>query len=351
MLSAKPNYFVDKVSMQKQSDPLPYDAIIYEKEGIGVIGFVQDNFICDVVNEKGEEPTIRIPTAIAYFKENNLNNWQKKLFGYKEGIDEALYSEGMNKYVVYDHFSELSFLAMPLNGNTKVTRSRNNLELFLKEGHEDNTESLTRFISEFKDIDFGLFGSRSILDSPATRISDIDLVIYGSKNLQRIVSIIEENDDLCQKIKLTTTPSSTIDRYIPYYMKKFNLTKSEARIITIRKRRYILEPNIKLSLNCALSVDELERKIPIVIGSHKIHEIAVDALALDTSLSSALPRIFEVEIEGKKIDVVTNTWSIKDFIRQGDRVKIVGALRESEDLTFISLEKPGDIIKPIANGG
>ena len=40
MLSAKPNYFVDKVSMQKQSDPLPYDAIIYEKEGIGVIGFI-----------------------------------------------------------------------------------------------------------------------------------------------------------------------------------------------------------------------------------------------------------------------------------------------------------------------
>ena len=42
----------------------------------------------------------------------------------------------------------------------------------------------------------------------------------------------------------------------------------------------------------------------------------------------------------------------KNYIKilPGDKVKIVGALRESDGVTFISLEKPGDIIIPITNG-
>lgn len=56
-----------------------------------------------------------------------------------------------------------------------------------------------------------------------------------------------------------------------------------------------------------------------------------------------------MESEGQKIDIVTGIWSLKDFIRTGDKVKVTGALRESDGVTFISLEKPGDIIIPIAN--
>ena len=164
-----------------------------------------------------------------------------------------------------------------------------------------------------------------------------------------MVSAIEQDHDLCKKIGLTSNPSDTIERYIPHYMKKFNLTEAEARIITLRRRRYILEPNIKLSLNCALLDKEPKRKIPLVIGSKKIHDISIEASALDTSLSSALPRVFSVESEGKKIDVVTSNWSLKDLIRPGDKVKIEGALRESGGVTFISLEHPDHIIKPLAN--
>jgi len=47
--------------------------------------------------------------------------------------------------------------------------------------------------------------------------------------------------------------------------------------------------------------------------------------------------------------VVTSAWSLKDFIRSGDKVKIDGALRESEGVTFISLEQPNHMIKPINN--
>lgn len=349
MFNKAPKFFVDKVKEQKESDPRPYDALIHIEKGAERVGFVQDNFVCEVVNEKGRESTIRIPTAITYFKEKNNNTWHKKLYGYHEGVNDSLDSEEMNYYVVYDPSSGLSFLAMPFDDNTKVARGKDNLDLFLKKGFESDTESLSKLISEFKDVNFGLFGSRSFLNSIATKISDIDLVVYGPEDLEKIVSVIEENKDLCKKIGLTCTPSSTIEKYIPYYMKKFNITEAEARIITLRKRRYILEPNIKLSLNCALSDKESERKIPLTIGSKKINDITIEASALDTSMSSALPRVFSVETEGQKIDVVTSTWSLKDFIRPGDKVKIVGALRESNGITFISLEKPGDIIIPIVN--
>ena len=350
MPNETPKFFVDKVREQKEDDPRPYDALIHIEKDAERVGFVQDNFVCEVVDEKGRESTIRIPTAITYFKGKDDQQWHKKLYGYHEGIQDALDSKEMNYYVVYDPTSGLSFLAMPLDDNTKITRGKDNLDSFLRQGRAEDTESLIKLISEFKDVNFGLFGSRPFLDSIATKISDIDLVVYGPKDLERIVSAIEENEDLCKKIGLTGRPSSTIEKYIPYYMKKFNITETEARIITLRKRRYILEPNIKISFNCALSDKGLERKIPLVIGSKKIHDITIEASALDTSMSSALPRVFSVETEGQKLDVVTGTWSLKDFIRPGDKVKIVGALRESDGVTFISLEKPGDIIIPITNG-
>lgn len=349
MPNETPKFFVNKVREQKEDDPRPYDALIYIEKDKERVGFVQDNFVCEVVDEKGRGSTIRIPTAITYFKGQDEKQWHKKLYGYHEGIKDALDSEEMNYYVVYDPSSGLSFLAMPLDDNTKVARGKDNFDLFLRQGREEDTESLIKLVSEFKDVNFGLFGSRSFLDSIATKISDIDLVVYGPKDLERIISTIEEDKDLCKKIGLTSRSSDTIERYVQHYMKKFNITETEARIITLRKRRYILEPNIKLSFNCALSNKESERKVPLVIGSKKTHDITIEASALDTSMSSALPRVFSVETEGQKLDVVTSTWSLKDFIRPGDKVKIVGALRESDGITFISLEKPGDIIIPITN--
>ena len=349
MSKETPKFFVDKVREQKEDDPRPYDAVISIEKSKEKVGFVRDNFVCEVVDEKGKESTIRIPTSITYFKNKDSNQWHKKFYGYREGIEEALDSEEMNYYVVFDPSSELSFLAMPLDDNTKIAHNKDNLNSFLQRGREEDTESLKKLITEFKDVNFGLFGSRGILDSTSAKTSDLDLIIYGPEDLQRVVSSIEQDDNLRKKIGLPGNPSGTIARYIPYYMKKFNITETEARIITLRRRRYILEPNIKLSFNCALPDKESERKNPLVIGSRKIHDITIEATALDTSMSSALPRVFSVETEGQKLDVVTSTWTLKDFIRPGDKVKIVGALRESDGVTFISLEKPSDIIIPIAN--
>lgn len=349
MFSETPKFFVDKVREQKEGDPHPYDAVISIEKGKEKVGFVRDNFVCKVVNEKGQESTIRIPTSITYFKNKDSGQWYKKFYGYREGVEEASDSEEMSYYVVFDPSSELSFLAMPVDDNTKIAHNKDNLDSFLQRGREEDTQSLKKLINEFKDINFGLFGSRSFLDSIATKISDIDLVVYGPKDLEKIVSAIEGNKDLCQRIGLTDRSSDTIEKYVLHYMKKFNITETEARIITLRRRRYILEPNIKLSFNCALLDSEPKRKIPLVIGSRKIHDITIEATALYSSLPSALPRVFSVETEGQKIDVVTSTWSLKDFIRPGDKVKIKGALRESDGVTFISLEKPGDIILPVTN--
>ncbi len=349
MPNETPKFFVDNVREQKEGDPRPYDAVISIEKGKEKVGFVRDNFVCDVVDEKGRESMIRIPTSITYSRKSINEPWCKKLYGYREGIEEALNSEEMNYYVVFDPSSELSFLAMPLDDNTKIAHNKDNLDLFLQRGREEDTESLKKLIAEFKDVNFGLFGSRGILDSTSVKTSDIDLIIYGPEHLQRVVSSIEEDDNLCKKIGLTSSPSDTIEKYVQYYMKKFNVTETEARIITLRRRRYILEPNIKLSFNCALLDNESKRKTPLVIGSRKIHDITIEASALDTSMSSALPRVFSVETEGQKLDVVTSTWTLKDFIRPGDKVKIVGALRESDGVTFISLEKPDDIIIPITN--
>jgi len=342
-----PKFFVDKVKEQKEDDPRPYDALIHIEKDIERIGFVQDNFVCEVVNEKGQESTIRIPTAITYFKNHGPEQWKKKLYGYKEGIEAASNSEEMNYYVVYDPSSELSFLAMPFENNTQILRGRDNLKLFLEHGKPEDTESLMHLMSEFKNVDFGLFGSRFMKDFTYSNKPDIDLIIYGPDDLRRVVESLEKDENLRNKIGIDFGDTSRFEKYVEYYMKKFNLTKEEAKIMFTRRRRYMLNPGIKLSLNCALPSNDPNKKIPIVVGSKKIHDISIEGTALDTSLSSNLPRVFSVESEGQKIDVVTGIWSLKDFIQTGDKVKIRGALRESNGVTFISLEKPGDIIKPI----
>lgn len=350
MPSETPKFFVDKVREQKEGDPHPYDALIHVEKDTERMGFIQDNFVCEVVNEKGQESTIRFPTAITYFKNEGSKNWSKKLYGYKESVQEALSSEEMNYYVVYDPTSELSFLAMPFDNNTQIARGRNNLNLFLKNGKLEDKESLLKLISEFKDVDFGLFGSRFIknYDQP-TKVSDIDLIIYGPEDLQKVVDSLEMDESLRKKVGVSFKDSSRFEQYVQYYMKKFNLTEAEAKIMFTRRRRYMLNPGIKFSINCALPHNDTNRKIPITVGSKKIHDISIEGTALDTSLSSNLPRVFSVESEGQKIDIVTGIWSLKDFIRTGDKVKVTGALRESDGVTFISLEKPGDIIIPIAN--
>lgn len=349
MSQETPKFFVDKIREQKEDDPHPYDALISIEKENEQIGFVRDNFVCEVVNEKGQESTIRIPTSITYFKEKNNEPWHKKLYGYNESVKDALDSEKMNYYVVYDPLSELSFLAMPLENNTQILRGRDNLKLFLEHGKPEDTESLKNLMSEFKDIDFGLFGSRFIKDFDYSNKPDIDLIIYGPDDLQKVVESLENDKNLRDKIGIDFGDTSRFDKYVEYYMKKFNLTKAEAQIMFTRRRRYMLNPGIKLSINCALPSNDSNKKMPITIGSKKIHDISIEGTALDTSLSSNLPRVFSIESENQKIDVVTGIWSLKDFIQTGDKVKVVGALRESNGVTFISLEKPGDIIKPIVD--
>lgn len=349
MSNETPKFFVDKVMEQKEGDPHPYDALIHVEKNMERIGFVRDNFVCEVVNEKGQESTIRFPTTITYYKAHGSQEWAKKLYGYKESVQVALDSEDMNYYVVYDPSSELSFLAMPFDSNTEIAHSRDNLKLFLKNGKPEDTESLMKLISSFKNVDFGLFGSRFVKDFYYSNKPDIDLIIYGPDDLQKVVESLENDQSLREKIGVSFKDSTRFEQYVQYYMKKFNLTETEAKIMFSRRRRYMLNPGIKLSINCALPTSDTNVKIPITIGSKKIHDISIEGTALDTSLSSNMPRVFSIESEGEKIDVVTGIWSLKDFIRTGDKVKVAGALRESDGITFISLEKPGDIIKPITD--
>lgn len=347
MLEKEPSFFVESAGEQKEGDPKPYDAVISLKKSKEKVGFVRDNFVCQVVNDKGQETTIRIPASITYFKNLHSGEWYKKLYGYQEGVEEALGSGSMDYYVVFDPSSELSFLAMPLTDKTYISRGRDSLASFLEYGRKEDSDSLNKFLSEFKGIGFGLFGSRSFENLIPARKQDIDLVIYGPKDLQKVVLAIEEDWDLCQRIGITRPSAAKIERDTEHYMRKFNFTETEARIMATRRRRYVLKPDIRLSFNCALPAEGLKRKIPFVIGSRKIHDVTIEATAIDVALSSSLPRTISVENEGQQMDVVTSVWSLKDFIRPGDKVKIKGALRESKGMTFISLERPDHIIKPI----
>ena len=83
MPNETPKFFVDKVREQKENDPHPYDAVIYIEKGKEKVGFVRDNFVCEVVDEKGRESTIRIPTSITYSRKGVNEPWCKKLYGYQ----------------------------------------------------------------------------------------------------------------------------------------------------------------------------------------------------------------------------------------------------------------------------
>lgn len=343
-----PNFFVENAEKQKEDDPQPYDAIVSIEEGKDKIGHVADNFVCKVSTENGVDTTLRIPITMSYFKKPGSDSWYKNLYGYRDGVDSALQNKDMNYYVVFDPISNLSFLAMPIDETSEVVNNVESLDMFLKNGNPQDTESLKAFLQEFPNTKFGLTGSRTFNKLDIDHVSDIDLIVYGPDDLSQILSEIEENSDIRNKIGLNLNSKERITSDTAHYMKKFNLSELEASIIATRKRRYIFDSGIKLSLNCALPMeDSLKDDSPMTIGSKKIKDIAIEATALDVKLSSALPRRFSVDVDGQKMDVVSSMWSLKDLIRAGDKVKIEGAVREKDGNVFISLEKKGHIIKPL----
>ncbi len=343
-----PNFHVESVEKQKESDPHPYDAIVSIEEGKDKIGHVADNFVCKVLDEKGEHSTLRIPVTMSYFKKQGSDSWYKNLYGYRDGVDSAIQSPEMNYYVVSDPISGLSFLAMPIDETSEITSNIKSLDMFLKNGSPSDIEPLITLLREFPDTKFGLTGSRTFNNLVIDHVSDIDLVVYGPEDLSQIIDKMENDSEMRDRIGIKLNSTERISSDTLHYMKKFNLSELEASIIATRKRRYIFKSGIKLSLNCALSAeDSLQDNGPMVVGSRKIKDVSIEATALDVKLSSTLPRRFSVDVDGQEMDVVSSVWSLKDLIRAGDRVKIEGAVREDNGNIFISLEKKGHIIKPI----
>src|SRR3990167_11157350 len=196
-MTETPRFLVESAHKQTAAEPQPYDALIYSGSGLNRVGFVRDNFICEVTENDGKSNSKRVPATICYSKKPRDECWDRQRLGYLEGVAQALQSPGLSHLPVYDPVSELTFMTVPLEAVVVHEDAKSNLVRFLaRDNYYQDMVGLRNLINKFDTVKFGLFGSRSIQGVKSSVAPDVDLVIYGYKDYQRVVHYLENDVQL-----------------------------------------------------------------------------------------------------------------------------------------------------------
>lgn len=305
--------------------------------------------MCEATNAHGEYAGIFAPVTVSYHQDGNLG-WQKVTRDYYDGVEDARHEEPFRQHVLFDPVSEVSFLGVATHPNVEVLRASESFDRAWQSG-EKRIHALRGLVEAFPGVKFGVFGSRSVGFGIAWPISDIDLVVYGASEYNAVTKALAADQDLREEMGLREQEPEKIESDINHYVRKFGLNASEARVLALRRSRFLLPDKIKLSINGAIDDIQGEAEIPRTIGSKQIEEIVTTARVIDARYSAMLPRCVRVAVGRDELNVVTGKWSLKDFVNEGELVELTGTLRESQNgEAFVSLEKPDHIIKPVIRG-
>lgn len=316
-----------------------YDHLMHKN----FIGSVRDPHI--VATTSGID---MIPASIVYLKTSEGarkselldGNYKKVLYEYSHAKDykgDSLVDE----LLVVDEDADAAVLAVPMVDSTRIYSAQEAIEAFtLRDTSE--ADIVRKFVEEFPDIRFGVFGSHALNLQDSN--SDIDIFLEGCRKFAKFQQELK-NPDVQQFFGLESLTEEEMQYNAQRFAQKYKVTLDQARRLSDLRCRYRVNSNTgQKNLSFSAIADKSEFRNMGILGTEKISKISEHGTVVDADYSTGFPRVYTVEINGALIDVVSMQWSFRSLAYPNEKVNIVGTLRKGSQGTFISLEENKDIL-------
>lgn len=257
---------------------------------------------------------------------------------------DRIIKDNLLELLAWDPVSEISYLCLPLDEKTPVFSAARALNHLLDKDSEVST-SLHKIVNFFRDIDFGLLGSRQLGLEDAH--SDIDLFVYGGNEIKRVVTALREKE-IQNLLGIFPEGEEKINRNGLRYAHEYNISFEEGLAMAKNKLRYSLRmPNrsIKLTINsCFKRSEQIETSLFL---SPRVSRTSFVGAVIDDSHASSYPREYLIEHDGQIIIVASHIWSYKNNVAAGQLAFVRGNIRIWNSREFVSLDSDQDTIHPV----
>jgi len=239
----------------------------------------------------------------------------KEIFRAKEGVKKLLYEKDKGNQAI--------------KSNSKIRATTKTLVNLLKEVVPENR--------------LGLTGS-SLFGGEMDDFSDIDLVIYGSKNYTKAINHLKRQTKINVHFR-------TIKEWEDFY-ERYNvnccLNKHEFAIHMIEKGDQILVENIPVTI---FAVREYPKDFKIFshyLGNNPrpLERITAEGVIIDDSESMFLPANYLIKLdERREIGIYTDNRAFISQARTGEKVIVSGLLMKGMHNKWIYVDREGYIKK------
>jgi predicted nucleotidyltransferase len=241
---------------------------------------------------------------------------------YQEFI--KVFRKNFPEYVYFCLFRNKEVISSPIHAVKEVFVPkdclRNLLELRELDTLQKATLDFVDFVSKESGIgkdDFGVHGSVAL--GMHTPKSDIDIIVYGSKNFRRLENVI---DKLVETGKLAYQFNNRLDacrRFKGRYLNKvfmYNAVRKPEEV-TIKYDQYYYKPMKPVSFECTVKDDSQAMFRPAI---YRIEDYKPDN-AMSELLAEEIPRL-----------VVSNIGCYRNVARNNDRIRVSGMLEHVENV-------------------
>jgi predicted nucleotidyltransferase len=227
-------------------------------------------------------------------------------------------------YVYHHPFSQKDVISVPLKRNRKVYQPNECLQTLLKKKRRDRLEkTAVRFLtllsrkSKVPLQDFGLHGSLAL--SMHTAESDVDFVVYGSKNFRRVEGTVER---LAKKNALSYVFTKRLDMVRRYRLRfkdvlfVFNAVRKPEEIKT-KYGVFKYFPVKPIQFYCKVQNDNEAMFRPAIYGVNGYVPIDKESVLTENETPNT---------------VVSMIGYYRNVARKGDRVRVSGMLERVEQV-------------------
>ncbi len=301
--------------------------------------FDQDNMVCSIVSYFVDQPTDRLQVDTKrYLKKFIYEGNEVELIDHQKELPEKIYKQ-LQLYTKINRHSGEKLLVIPIKDAVKVYPSSRGLTRFLDNKKLLNESKRQIFIeminllkkNKIEQKDLGLYGSLQLGIVNKKVDADIDLLIFGLKNYNKLIKLTNSQSNQLQ----IDSKYQSINHFLPW--KNARVTRNSIA---------------KLHLPNGSDVDV--KIIPEKNEYHNLnfHDIQIDDNALieiegkviNSQCGLSYPAVFEIQTSNKLYTVFSRMYVFIGAVKNGQFAKVKGKLIKNHMNYIIIADARNDYI-------